>query len=230
MAENDQLFDEWPERYDRWFTTPIGSLVRRYEARLILDLLRPAPGETILDAGCGTGIFTMDLLSKGSTIFGLDISLSMIRRAREKVSKGRFHPVVADMSALPFLDASFDKAVSVTALEFIQDAKTAIDELFRVTRKGGVVVVATLNSLSPWAVRRTEEGKKGHSLFSRTVFRSPAELLSLGPREGVARTAIHFLKDDSPERAIEAELRGQAEAWETGAFLAVRWLKPKGKD
>ncbi len=230
MPEPNQLFDEWPERYDRWFATPIGALVKRYEIRLILDLLKPAPGETILDAGCGTGIFNGDLLSSGPRIYGLDISLSMIRRAREKVGTVRFQPVVADMSALPFLDASFDKAVSITALEFIQDAKRAVDELFRVTKKGGAVVIATLNSLSPWAVRRAEEAKKGHPLFTRTVFRSPAELLSLGPQGGTARTAIHFLKDDSPERAIETEARGQAEAWKTGAFVAVRWLKPGGKD
>jgi ubiquinone/menaquinone biosynthesis C-methylase UbiE len=226
MSESDQLFDPWPERYDRWFTTPIGSLVKRFEAHLILDLLRPASGETILDAGCGTGIFTNDLLSHGSRIFGLDISLSMIRRARRKAREGRFQPVLGDISALPFLDASFDKAVSITALEFIEDARRAVVELFRVTKRGGVVVVATLNSLSPWAARRTEEAKKGHPLFSRTIFRSPAGLLSLGPGEGIARTAIHFPKEDSPEKAIETELEGQAKGSDTGAFVAVRWPKP----
>lgn len=225
MSESDQLFDPWPERYDQWFTTPVGSLVKRFEAQLILDLLRPAPGETILDAGCGTGIFTNDLLSHGSRIFGLDISPSMIRRARQKAREGRFQPVLGDISALPFLDASFDKAVSITALEFIQDARRAVAELFRVTKRGGVVVVATLNSFSPWAARRTEEAKKGHPLFSWTVFRSPAELLSLEPGEGIARTAIHFPKEDSPEKAIETELEDQTKGWNTGAFVAVRWLK-----
>ncbi|MGZ3649412.1 MAG: class I SAM-dependent methyltransferase, partial [Syntrophales bacterium] len=58
MIEGKAIFDEWPEKYDRWFTTPIGSLVRKYENELILDFLNPAPGETILDAGCGTGVFT----------------------------------------------------------------------------------------------------------------------------------------------------------------------------
>lgn len=40
------------------------------------------------------------------------------------------------MSSLPFLENAFDKVISVTALEFIEDAKEAVEELFRVTRKG----------------------------------------------------------------------------------------------
>ena len=55
-----QLFDEWPERYDQWFTTPIGKLIKEIEGKLIHELLDPRPEEKILDAGCGTGIFTLD--------------------------------------------------------------------------------------------------------------------------------------------------------------------------
>ena len=43
-----RLFDEWPDRYDEWFQTPVGALVNRYESELLLDLLRPRRGETIL--------------------------------------------------------------------------------------------------------------------------------------------------------------------------------------
>lgn len=53
-----QRFDDWPERYDRWFETPVGKAVLKYEAELILELLRPGRGERILDAGSGTGLFT----------------------------------------------------------------------------------------------------------------------------------------------------------------------------
>ena len=56
-----RLFDDWPERYDRWFETPVGKAVLKYELALVLDLLRPARGEKILDAGSGTGIFTRDI-------------------------------------------------------------------------------------------------------------------------------------------------------------------------
>jgi hypothetical protein len=48
-VEKRELFDEWPKRYDEWFTTPIGLLVRKYESELLLQLLRPKPDEFILD-------------------------------------------------------------------------------------------------------------------------------------------------------------------------------------
>ena len=47
------LFDDWPERYDQWFETPIGMLVRNYEADLLHELLDPKPGEFLLDGAFG---------------------------------------------------------------------------------------------------------------------------------------------------------------------------------
>jgi len=224
--KKERLFDDWPQAYDRWFTTPIGSLVKRYEVDLLLDLLRPRHGELILDAGCGTGVFTQDILSHGSQVVGLDISLPMLMRAREKLIKYPFQIVLGDILKLPFWGDSFVRVVSVTAIEFIEDAGSAVKELFRVTKKGGCVVIATLNSLSPWALRRKAEAKKNPSIFEKAIFRSPDELRSLVPLEGVARTAIHFHKEHDPDRAEEIEREGQRRGLNTGAFVAVRWEKP----
>jgi ubiquinone/menaquinone biosynthesis C-methylase UbiE len=221
----EKLFDEWPETYDRWFTTPVGALVKHYESELILDFLKPGPGEVILDAGCGTGVFTFDILSAGSHVIGLDLSLPMLLRAKEKTSKRSFEIVSGNIVSLPFCDGAFDKVVSITSLEFIEDGRAAIDELFRVTKRGGCVVVATLNSLSPWATRRKEEAKKGHPLFQEAIFRSPDELLSLAPVNGVVRTAIHFQKDDDPRTASKIESEGRETGSRTGAFVAARWQK-----
>jgi ubiquinone/menaquinone biosynthesis C-methylase UbiE len=226
MTREKAIFDKWPEKYDQWFATPIGSLVKKYESELILGFLKPAPGETILDAGCGTGVFTRDIISAGSQVIGLDISFPMLRRAREKSGGVRFHPIWGDISTLPFREESFDKVVSVTALEFIAEAKSAVAELFRVAKKGGVVVVATLNSRSPWAERRREEARKGHAIFSKAVLRSPDDMLALAPVHGVARTAIHFHKDNSPEIAMKTEREGQTMGSMTGAFAVIQWLKP----
>ena len=225
MTGEKAIFDEWPEKYDQWFTTPIGSLVRKYESELILSFLKPAPGEIILDAGCGTGVFTRDIISSGSKVVGLDISFPMLRRATEKFRGSPFSAVRGDISTLPFLAESFDKVVSITALEFIADARNAVNELFRVVKKGGVIVVATLNSRGPWAERRREEARKGHSIFSKAVLRSPEDLLSFSSFKGEAGTAIHFEKETRPEKASKAEFEGRIKGSMTGAFAAVRWLK-----
>ena len=222
----NRLFDEWPDRYDEWFRTPVGTLVKRYESALLLDLLQPSPGETILDVGCGTGIFTLDVLKLGPSVVGLEISLPMLMRARQKTGDSPFRPVTADMLSLPFANDVFDKTVSMTALEFVENAHDAIRELFRVTRKGGTVVVTTLNSLSPWATRRKQKAEKGHHLFKKMVFRSPDDMRRLAPVDGVLKTAIHFQKEENPDRAPEIEKEGQALNLKTGAFLAVSWVKP----
>ncbi|HVP79106.1 MAG TPA: class I SAM-dependent methyltransferase [Thermodesulfobacteriota bacterium] len=223
--ERVQLFDEWPETYDRWFTTPIGSLVRRYETELILRLLDPKKGEVILDAGCGTGIFTLDILSSGSKVIGLDLSLPMLKEAEKKLKGYPMQLVLADMLKLPFPEGFFDKAISITALEFIEDGGAAVGELFRVTKRGGLVVVATLNSLSPWALRRKVEAKGRNSIFEKAIFRSPEELRLLSPSASVVETAVHFQKGDDPERAVEIEREGKGKHFNTGAFVAARWKK-----
>ena len=278
-----QRFDDWPERYDRWFETPVGKAVLKYETELILDLLRPGRGERILDAGSGTGIFTREFLARGVKVVGLDISLAMLvytaKKAGLRQAPGDQSPkqvvameqaarrqapvdkclmpvraeqlafrqapddrvsmprcsgekgpalyycgVKADMTTLPFADRSFDKSVSVAALEFVADEKRAVAELFRVTRPGGVVVVATLNSLSPWAARRSANARRDpESIFNRVFFRSPSQLLAATSVPGIVRTVVHFGKEDDPATFDRSERKGEGR--ETGAFGAARWVK-----
>jgi len=221
-----QVFDPWPEKYDQWFETPIGELIRAYETELILDMLRPSRGERILDAGCGTGIFTREIIAAGAQVVGLELSFPMLARAREKLSGDPFTPVQGDMNRLPFIDHAFDKSMSITAIEFIKDARCAVDELFRVTRPGGIIVAATLNSLSPWAERRRRSGKEGHPIFQDVVFRSPEDMRHLSAVPCTCRTAIHFQKDEDPQKAKEIEQEGRLHGLDTGAFLACCWRKP----
>lgn len=225
MNSRTELFDDWPDRYDQWFTTPIGSLIKEYETQLLLQLLDPQPGEFLLDVGCGTGIFTGSVLSSGAQIIGLDISMPMLARAAGLFKRQQFAPLVGSMLALPFANGSFDKVYSMTALEFVDNAQSAFAELQRVTRTGGSIVVTTLNRLSPWAERRLKKADQGHELFQSMVFRSPTEIRRLAPAGATVKTAIHFEKHEDPVRARQIEARSQAEGSETGAFLAVSWIK-----
>ena len=220
---SEKLFDSWIKKYDQWFETPIGALVKQYEREVLLDLLQPQAGERILDLGCGTGIFTDNVLDAGARVTGLDISLPMVQAANWKLSRAPFNALCGDMTALPFRDKSFDKVYSMTAVEFIEDAAAVVKEMERVARRGGLLVLATLNSLSPWAERRTEAAKEGHDLFSHVFFRSPDDLRALLPKGCEIRTAVHFEKESDPQAAVLTE-KTSAGA-ETGAFLAAAWTR-----
>ena len=222
-----QLFDEWPDRYEQWFATPIGRIVRQVESHLVLDLVRPATGELLLDVGCGTGVFTTDFIAAGVNAVGLDISHPMLKYALKKTSGISFSAVQGDMCKLPFGDGLFDKAVSITALEFVEDAGSALGELFRVTKAGGYVVVATLNSLSPWAERRKDKTMTGQRhILENAHYRSGDELLALSLYSGISETAVHFDKSEDPGMALVIEESGRRQRLKTGAFVAVRWQKP----
>ena len=225
--QNSQLFDVWPERYDKWFQTPMGQMVLSLEAELILSLVAPRHGDLILDAGCGTGLFTQFVINQGARIVGLDISLPMLRAAKHKFHRPLFTPLVADIQKLPFADNIFDKTISITAIEFIQDGKKVLSELMRITRPEGLVVVATLNRLSTWAERRRKEAQRNPaSIFRQAIFRSPPELLSLAPIAGSVKTAIFFDREDPPSMARQTEAQGRAGRSMTGAFVAACWQKP----
>ena len=91
--------------------------------------------ERILDVGTGTGRYAKPLCDRGLRIVGVDISTSMMAKAREK---GLHDLVRGDAHRLPFLDQSFDAAVFVLLLHLVQDWVTVLHEIGRVCR--GVVV------------------------------------------------------------------------------------------
>src|ERR1039457_415058 len=96
------LFDEWPERYESWFATPIGKLVLATESQLVSEFVGNQQGELIFDAGCGTGMFTIDFLARGARVVGLDISKPMLETAIKKAGAYSFSCVQGDMLSLPF--------------------------------------------------------------------------------------------------------------------------------
>lgn len=113
-----------------------------------LDLLGPAPGERVLDVGCGSGVVTRDLarrVAPGGRVVGLDPSPALLTVAAERAAEaglaGQIEWREGDARALPCADGEFDAAIAVTTLCHIPDGERAVPELVRVVRPAGRVGV-----------------------------------------------------------------------------------------
>jgi ubiquinone/menaquinone biosynthesis C-methylase UbiE len=126
---------------------------------------------TVLDIGCGTGHFSRWLSDQGLRVVGVEISPAMLE-ARSRT--GGVSYVLGDALALPFADASFDLAVFVTTLEFVNDTGWALREAIRVAKAG--LLLGILNRRSLLAVKRKASGKPP---WDMARFFSPHELAVL---------------------------------------------------
>ena len=95
-------------------------------------------GASVLDVGCGTGVLMEGCLGSVLLPVGLDRSPAMLARARRRLPHAPL--ICGDAAALPFPDASFDAAVTNSALHYLDDPAAAVRELARVTKPGGAVV------------------------------------------------------------------------------------------
>jgi trans-aconitate methyltransferase len=109
------------------------SFVWRYGASL-LELLRPEPGERILDLGCGTGQLTSEIARSGAQVTGLDNSADMLAEARKNYPELPF--VLGDAAAFD-IPGPFDAVFSNAALHWVKDADGAAQSIARALGPGG---------------------------------------------------------------------------------------------
>jgi SAM-dependent methyltransferase len=114
---------------------------------LVFDsLLDLRAGQTVLDAGCGTGRHLPWLVGEGRSVVGVDHSARSLELARERVPEAagdRLRLEAADLRALPLGDATVDRALCSEAIGHLPSAElraAVARELFRVLRPGGVLV------------------------------------------------------------------------------------------
>jgi len=101
---------------------------------------------SILDVGSGAGQIAKHLLKYSdpdAEITCFDLSPEMLRRARNRLKSDRPRFVVADLTRLPFADASFDCITCGYVLEHVPDARLGLSELSRVLQSGGRMLLLT---------------------------------------------------------------------------------------
>jgi ubiquinone/menaquinone biosynthesis C-methylase UbiE len=114
--------------------------------------------KSILDVGSGAGQIAGHLLEyadTGARIVCTDLSHPMLCRARRRLKSDRPEFVVADLTALPFADGSFDGVTCGYVLEHLPDPADGLSELARVMRPGGRMLLLTTedNFSGAWTSR-----------------------------------------------------------------------------
>ena len=138
---SDAAYDRWAPVYDLLFNLPFQP-GRRAAARAAERAA--GPGGEILVVGVGTGL-ELPLLPAGSRVTGVDLSAPMLDVARKRVARLGLSQVKAllamDAQALGFGDAMFDVALAPYVMSVVPEPAKALDEMWRVVRPGGELVV-----------------------------------------------------------------------------------------
>ena len=160
-----------PEEYDAWYKTPLGSLCDRLEKEAIFALFKPKG--LVLDVGCGTGNYTLELARRGTTALGVDSSFEMTAFAKRKAERENLNSkfVVGNIEDMPFKSGVFDSVLGVTVLCFASHAADAMSEIKRVLKAEGEIALGELNKMSYWAgLRRIKASFKKSSYRGARFF------------------------------------------------------------
>jgi SAM-dependent methyltransferase len=207
-----------PREYEAWYETARGHWIAGREFDLMMRLMNPSAGATLLDVGCGTGHFSRRFAAAGLRVTGLDPDLAMLEHGRDLGGGVSYLPGTG--TALPFGDNSYDYVTAVTSLCFIANPERALQEMWRVARHA--VLLGLLNRCSLLYRQKHNRGAYRGARWDKSAdVRRWAQQLEPAPWI-TARSAIFMPGGGAFARAAEAVLPGML-PW--GAFLAVILFK-----
>lgn len=142
----EAMFDRIAGVYDLMNSLMTAGLHHRWRRRAV-DLARVDLGDDVLDVASGTGDLAIELAARvgpGGSVIGSDFSEQMLDRARVKAPQLEW--VQANALALPYVDDRFDAVTVGFGARNFSDLDAGLEEMVRVTRPGGRVVVLEITT------------------------------------------------------------------------------------
>ncbi len=158
MEGNDRYYIRYPKNafWDSSWQTVDPNRIAQYIETVdmgednIITTLHQHGVHSVCDAGCGCGIYAVKLAANGFSVSGFDVSAHAVEIAQGSIQKAGYSADFKTASILTtgYADSQFDCVISRDVLDHISkaDAITALKELRRITKSGGIIVF-TLDSL-----------------------------------------------------------------------------------
>jgi demethylmenaquinone methyltransferase/2-methoxy-6-polyprenyl-1,4-benzoquinol methylase len=149
-AEVAAMFDGLAGRYDLMNDVLSMGQVRLWR-QTVKRILGALPGERVLDLAAGTGTSSVTFATSGADCVACDFSLGMLIAGKKRgtpITSGSVAFAAGDAMRLPFKDDSFDAVTISFGLRNVQETKAGLEEMYRVTRPGGRLVVCEFSRIT----------------------------------------------------------------------------------
>ena len=124
------------------FVNVINRKTHQKLRRIVSSLIEP--DDTVLECACGTGLLSAVIAPKCRQLTATDFSEKMLKKAEKNCRSFRnITYAQADITALSFADGSFDKVVAGNVIHLLDNPVTALRELNRVCKDGGMLIIPT---------------------------------------------------------------------------------------
>ena len=124
------------------FVNVINRKTHQKLKKIVSDLI--GPGDAVLECACGTGLLSAVIAPRCRQLTATDFSEKMLKRAEKNCKNYRnITYAQADITSLAFPDGSFDKVVAGNVIHLLGNPLTALGELNRVCKDGGMLIIPT---------------------------------------------------------------------------------------
>lgn len=149
------MFDDVAPKYDVVNDVLSMGQTRRWR-RVVVDAVNAKPGQRVLDVAAGTGTSSEPFADAGVSVVACDFSVGMLKVGKRRRPDIDF--IAGDATNLPFADNAFDATTISFGLRNVSEPKKALEEMMRVTKPGGTLVIAEFSqpTIPLWRTMYTE--------------------------------------------------------------------------
>jgi ubiquinone/menaquinone biosynthesis C-methylase UbiE len=185
--------------YDEYYNSNFGRKVDFVEKRRVKKFIEQIPIKSALEIGCGTGHWTQFFIDNGFRLTAIDVSENMINKAREKNLNG-VEFSIKNIEEIDYPDNYFENVFAITSLEFVDNRGKAFEQIYRILKPGGYLLIGCLNINSYLG-----KTKNSNKVFKNANFFDEKQLQEILSKFGIPQIGASALITENSDEIASQE-------------------------